>query len=427
MNILSSIFSKFITSKIGVRIYGGSGSSAPWSGDMWDHDTMRAVVDTIATHTAKGKFKHVILDKSGHIAKVINNSRIIKLLNERPNDFMSGYELKYKLTAQLETKTTAIAWIRRDEKGNPIAIYPVEYGSFEIREINGGGYAVCFTDRDGMEHSLYLSNCIVLRKYYNVREASGDGNGPIYKVLDMSKASDDNFIESLRKANKIRGIVSNKKGMLDPDDIRKSQEEFAKRFDNACENGGIIGLDTTEGFQPLNMSNYSANAAQMKEVSNRIFTYMRTPERIVQCTYTEQEGIAWTESRIEPIWQQFGEAVTNAFFTEHERECGNRIIISGGILTGTSVQTRVSLIGATREIGMFTTNEQRELLGYPPVEGGDVIQVSLNYIKTTNQDYYQSGKKEENNAGSNEGNNETDGTGNAVVSGSDAGTGDGEF
>lgn len=418
MNILSSIFNKFITQKVGVRIYGGSSISSPWTGDMWEHDVMRAVVDTVATHAAKGRFKHVVLDRNGHVSKVINNSRIIRLLNERPNDFMSGYDLKYKLIAQLETKTTAIAWIRRDDRGNPVAIYPVEYGTFEIKEINGGGYAVCFTDRDGTEHSLFLHNCIVLRKYYNAREASGDGNGPIYRVLDMSKASDENFSDGLRKANKIRGLLVNKKAMLDPGDIKKSQEEFAKRFDKASESGGIIAVDSMENFMPLNLASYSANAAQMKEISNRIYTYMRTPERIVQCTYTEQEGIAWTESRIEPIWQQFGEAVTNAYFTEHEKECGNRIIVTGGVLTGTSVQTRVSLIGATREIGMFTTNEQRELLGYPPIEGGDVIQVSLNYIKTTNQDYYQV-KENNNGTGTKE---SPDGTGGEGISGEGTGS-----
>jgi HK97 family phage portal protein len=421
MSILSDIFSKFISQKTNVKLFGVGGSSAPWTGDMWEHDTMRAVVDTIATHSAKGKFRHVILGKDGHVSKVIYNSKITKLLNERPNDLMSGYDLKYKLVAQLETKTLAVAWIRRDEKGNPIAIYPIDYSSLEVREVKGGGYAICFTDRDGIEHALYIQNCIVLRKYFNNRDVYGDGNGPIYKVLDMSKASDDNFIDSLKKANKIRGIFVNKKSMLDSDDVKKSQEEFAKRFENASENGGIVGLDSMENFQPLNMSSFSANAAQMKEISNRIFTYMRTPERIVQCTYTEQEGIAWTESRIEPIWQQFGEAVTNAFFTEHERECGNRIVITGGVLTGTSVQTRVSLIGATREIGMFTTNEQRELLGYPPIEGGDTIQVSLNYVKSTNQDYYQTKKTKEENNGNSHGTTEEIGEDNTVISGTDTG------
>ena len=410
MNIFTSLFNKLIKKKTGMHIYSSSEYSSPWTAEMWEHDTLRAVIDTIATHTAKGNFRHVIIDENGHVRKVIHNSKIARLLNEKPNDFMNGFDFKYKMIAQLETKTTAIAWIRYDAKGEPVAIYPVSYSSFEIREISGGGYAICFTDRDGTEHCLDAANCIILRKYYNNHDVCGDGNRPIYRVLDMSKASDDNFIDGLMKANKIRGIVTNKKTMLDPADVKKNQEDFARRFDDAAKNGGIIGLDGMEGFTPLSMSGFSANAAQMKEIDNRIFTYMRTPERIVQCTYTEQEGIAWMESRIEPIWQQFGEAVTNAYFTKHEKECGNRLLISGGVLMGTSIQTRVSLIGATREIGMFTTNEQRELLGYAPIEGGDKIQVSLNYVSKDKQNLYQTGIKEEDNgedSGTDEGFGET--------------------
>ena len=63
---------------------------------------------------------------------------------------------------------------------------------------------------------------------------------------------------------------------------------------------------------------------------------------------------------------------------------------------GTSYQTRVNIIGQTKELGILTINEQRELLGYAPIEGGDERQVSLNYINAKNQDKYQTGDGEGN-------------------------------
>ena len=62
---------------------------------------------------------------------------------------------------------------------------------------------------------------------------------------------------------------------------------------------------------------------------------------------------------------------------------------------GTSYKTRVDIINQTKEIGILSVNEQRELLGYGPVEGGDVRQVSLNYINADKQDEYQTKKKQE--------------------------------
>lgn len=70
---------------------------------------------------------------------------------------------------------------------------------------------------------------------------------------------------------------------------------------------------------------------------------------------------------------------------------------------GTSYATRVNIINQTKEIGILTVNEQRELLGYGPVEGGDIRQVSLNYINADKQDEYQTGKKEEKDNGTDEG------------------------
>ena len=276
----------------------------------------------------------------------------------------------------------------------PRAIYPVDYQQFEFRAIKGGGIAVEFVDYEGVERALPLEECVILRKFYCDRLASGDGNTPVYKVLSMSQASDEGFVEALHVSNKIRGIWKSKRAMLDPDDVRKNQEAFAERMQKAAEKGGIVGIDATEEYTPLNITAYTSNAAQMKEINNRIYTYLRTSEKIVQNNYTEQEGMAWYEGKIEPIWEMMAEAFSNAYFTEREKEVGNRLIVSGGIMMGTSIDTRVKVLDATKEAGELTTNERRELLGYPPVADGDVRQVSLNYVKAQDQGKYQIGSEE---------------------------------
>ena len=70
---------------------------------------------------------------------------------------------------------------------------------------------------------------------------------------------------------------------------------------------------------------------------------------------------------LEPLWEQLAEALSNVYFTAREKGCGNKLVISGGVLMGTSYQTRVNIINTTKELGMLTINEQRELLGYAPI------------------------------------------------------------
>lgn len=396
---------KNILGKLKIRLAGGyygyQARSSPFEGDAWEHDIVRGIVDAIATHASKGQVKHVIQDENGKIKKIVHDSKIAKLLNEKPNEVMSGSELKYRFFAQLETQTTAVMYIEYD-KTEAKAIYPVDYKYFEFRKIIGGGWAIVFTDHTGNEQILPTECCVIVRKFYNNRQASGDGNAPIYRVLDMAKASDEGFIEALTVSNKVRGLVKHKKSMLDPKDVKDSQEEFAQRFKDAAENGGIISVDSMEEFQTLKVDAYSANAAQTREISNRFYSYFRTPEEIVQSKYSEQVGLAWYESKIEPLWEAFAEAISNAYFTEREKGHRNKIIVTGGVLMGTSYQTRINIINNTKEIGTLSINEQRELLGYGPVEGGDVRLVSLNFINSKNQDKYQTGKEEKTNAGEQE-------------------------
>ena len=99
---------------------------------------------------------------------------------------------------------------------------------------------------------------------------------------------------------------------------------------------------------------------------------------------------------LEPLWEQLAEALSNVYFTAREKGCGNKLVISGGVLMGTSYQTRVNIINTTKELGMLTINEQRELLGYAPIR-----QVSLNFINADKQDKYQTGKENEEKNGKN--------------------------
>lgn len=388
MGLLGKFFAKYIPTYTGY--YGYQARSAPFNGEAWQQDIFRATVDCIATHAAKGQAKHVVLDEYGKIKKIIHNSPYTKLLNMRPNPIMSAFEFKYRMVAQLETQTTAIAYIKWDGV-KPEMICPVDYRQFEFYEIKGGGYAIEFIDYEGILRILPLEDCIIIRKFYNGRQASGDGNEPIYKVLDMSKASDEGFIECLTVSNKVRGLHKHKKAMLDREDVQKSQEDFAERFSKAAKEGGIVSIDSLEEYTPLTPNTYAANASQMKEISGRIYTYLRTPEEIVQSKYSEQVGLAWYESKIEPIWELFAEAMTNACFTDREKDVGNRILFAGGVMMGTGYATRVNIINMTKELGLLTINEQREILGYAPIEGGDKRLASLNFVNADKQDEYQIG------------------------------------
>lgn len=374
-------------------IYFSGSASAPFNRELYEQETVRAIIDCIASHAAKASAMHIVVDENERIREIKRNSPYARLLNMKPNPIMSGYDLKYRLVTQMQDKPAAMAYIKWNGT-LPEAVIPVNYNRFEALPVAGGGYAVRFDDQDGSQVTLNLEDVILLRKFYNNLEVSGDGNAPVYNTLSMIKASDEGIVEALSVSNKVRGMIRQKKAMLDPADVKKSQEDFAVRFKQAAQSGGIIGIDAMEDFTRLDVTPWSVNAAQMREIRSNLFYYWRINDAILTSNYTESQWQAFYEGVIEPILLQMGQAFTNACFTPREIGCGNRIIFNASVLINASMQTKVNLLQNSKEIGLLTLNEQREMFGYPPVEGGDERFVSLNYIKGSDQSKYQVGKEE---------------------------------
>ena len=422
MGIFSQFFD-FFRPKVQVY-FGPSGRSSPWNREAYEQETVRAIIDCIASHTAKSQAMHVIEDKQGRIKEIKRSSPYARLLNQQPNTLMSGFDLKYKLVAQLEDKTTAMAFIKWDGL-TPKAIIPVQYSNFEFFGIKGGGYAVRFVDEtDWKEYILNVEDVVILRKFFNHHPIAGDGNQPINNTLTMIKASDEGLTEALTVANKVRGLLKQKKAMLAPEDVKKSTDDFVNRFKTAAKEGGIIGVDSMEDFTPLNVTPWSTNAAQMREIRENLFYYWRISEPILKSSYTSDQWQAFYESVIEPILIQMGQAFTNACFTQREKDVGNRIIFTSSAMINASTSEKVQLVNATREIGLMTTNEQRELFGLPPVEGGDERIISLNYIKQSDMSKYQTGQEPQEDPG-NTGGQEPQGDQGGQEQAAEEGAGDG--
>lgn len=375
MGILSNLFGK---KTINNYFYGTYSSAPRFDNDLYEQEIVRAVIDCIATHSAKSNAMHVVVDKDGRISEIKRNSPYVKLLNQTPNPIMSGFDMKYKLVSQLEAATTAMCYVEWDGM-HPKMMLPIQFSASDFYEVYGGGYAVKFNDFTGKEVLLPAEDVVMIRKFYCKNDVFGDGNAPVYNALDVQNAADEGLLDAVSISNKVRGVYTAKKAMLDPKDVEASQKDFSKRFAEAAKNGGIVGVDSTEGFQQLNVSAWSVNAAQYKEFRENILRFWRINDSILTSDYSEGQWQAFYESVIEPILMQMGQAFTNVCFTKTERDHGNRIIFSSNAMVNMSMNSKTQLVVNTRELGIFTPNEYREMFGYSPIAGGDTPRISQNY------------------------------------------------
>jgi hypothetical protein len=276
----------------------------------------------------------------------------------------------------------------------PVEIWPLVYLQFEIRELVGrSGYAVAIRTPEGARVVVDMEDLVVLRRKYDGATYAGRGNDALNGSLEMMQSMYASLKQAMEVSNRIHGLFTQKSAMLATKSAEQAQKDFAKRVKEAEQTGGIVALDATELYTPLNVSTWAANAAQMKELEKRLYTFWRTPEDVVSCTASEQTMMNYFDAIVEPFWEEMGEAFTKALFTKREQDFGNAIIVTSSAATGASWQTKLNIINSTREIGLLTKNQYLELLGYPPTDDGDVAYVSLNYIKSTDMSRYQVGEE----------------------------------
>lgn len=390
-----SFFTDFIK-KLQSRTYyiGGSGTrSRPKNISIETQENCVAILDTNATHISKGQVLHVVVDEDDRIKKILRKSEYTRLFRN-PNRMMSGIDFMYAMAYQLQVTNTAFAWIKWDRRMHPVEVWPLTYLNFEVRRLLNGELAVQITDGEGQTYVVNMEDLIVLRRRYDGSGYAGASNLSLSNTLEMVDELDESLMQAANISNKIHGLLKKKNAMMVNAGAKETQDEFSARMEHASKTGGVITIDAMEEYQPLNVSTWSANAVQTKQVTDRIYTFWRTPEEVVKNTATEQIMQNYYSSIVEPVWQAMAEAFTRALFTGKEQGYGNRIIVSSGAATGASWQTKLNLITNTKDFGLLTINEYRELVGYAPVEGGDERQVSLNYIKSSEQSKYQTGKDE---------------------------------
>lgn len=376
-----------------VALFSTGARSAPRALTIEQEELCNAIIDCNATHIARGQILHVMKDRNGRISKIRRDSEYTKLF-KRPNPMMTATDFKMAMAWQLQITNTAFAWIKWDAHMHPVEVWPLVYLQFEIHELaNESGYAVVIYDTDGSRMTVRMEDLICVRRMYDGSGYAGRSNAPVEQSIEMVQALDEGLKQALQISNKLHGLLKQKNAML-LSDSTKTQDSFAKRLRSAIDEGhGVVSLDSTEDYVPLSVSAWSVNAAQAKQIYDRLFTYWRTPQEVVNNTASEQTMQNYLDSIVEPIWEELGEAITQACFTRREQDFGNEIIVYGGVAMGASWQTKLNIINSVKETGDLTPNERREILGYEPVEGGDERLVSLNYIKASDQTKYQTGEK----------------------------------
>ncbi|WP_342588984.1 phage portal protein [Staphylococcus coagulans] len=368
---------------------GGFRALGSFNGDAWSNDIYRSAVDTIARHIAKLSGKHVAngMNEDKH-------SKINRILRNRPNPYMSGYDFLYKIATHYYLYNNAFILVQKDNKGNLSALYPLSASSVEYVVDGANEMYLKFLFNSGEVVHFHMSEIAVLRRHFNSNELLGDDNNAIMNTLDLAYTQQEGLSNSIKNSANIRGLLKYNQ-VLAPNKLKEAKTEFMNNYMTMENNGGIIPLDSNIDYVPLKLYETDIETSQIQAIKQKIYDYLGINENIITGNYSEDQWQSFFESIIEPFAIQLSSELTEKIFTEREQAFSNRIIFESSRLQYASTKSKATVIKELLPLGVLTINQALDLLNLPRVEDGDERIQSLNYIEKQLAKQYQVGEKED--------------------------------
>ena len=363
----------------------------PFSGNAYESDVFRAAVDAIARHGAKLHGSHIIRTADG---RQPGDDNLNYLLGTRPNPYMSAYDALYKMITHYFTNNDSFGYMQRDDSGSVAAFYPLDITGMQFVSDTTDTLYCKFFFQNGKQYILPYSDILHLRRHFNHNDLLGDDNSAILPAVRLAQTQSDGIVSGIKQGASLRGILKYNQ-VLAPEKMKQERDAFTADFLNISNNGGVAVTDSMLDFVPLDQKPYSINKAQMDAAKSKIYEYLGISQKIVDSTYSEQEGTAFYESVIEPLAAQMAQEFTAKIFTPIEQQAGNRILFEGDSMEYASYGTRISTLKESIPYGLFTVDEARQILNMKPIGGeeGKKRLQTLNVVQADKANQYQGVQK----------------------------------
>ena len=339
-----------------------------WNGKLFQSDIVRACIRPESLAIGKLVGKHIRTDTTGI---KVNPEPYLRFILEEPNPYMTGQVMQEKLATQLALNNNAFAVIIRDEFGYPVEIYPVPASTVEAIYDKQANLFLKFYFNNGKQSTFPYSDIIHLRQDFNENDIFGDSPAPVLtSLMDIINTTDQGIVKAVKNSNVIRWLLKFTTAMR-PEDLQKEAKKFADNFlSNSSESTDVAATDSKAEAQRIEPKDYVPNALLLDRVTQRIYSFFNTNDKIVQSKYTEDEWNSYFEARIESKSLQFTGEYTRKIFSRRERGFGNKIYFEASNLQCASLSTKLSLMQMV-DRGAMTPNEWRETMSLAPIEGGD--------------------------------------------------------
>lgn len=369
-----------------------------YGSDIHVSDIVKTAIHRVCEEVSKCKIRSVIEHSSPRYVETCNDD-LNALFSYRVNPLCGLKGFLYKVAYLAKVNRNCFIYWQYDEV--PIAgtnkVRRVTKGLFPIENANvklyyqGDEMRLELTSLNGeVTLDMPYSDVIHIRRGYGPNAYMGGDrcgradNRELLENLQTIHVIKESIPKALQASLSLKGVLS-MKTVADIDQKTVSREEFEKHLFGS--DYGIVATDYEADFTPININATDIPSNILSFVRDEILAPIGVSLPIYLGKYTDDEYTAFYQTEVEGLLLDIIEAMNLVLFTPRQIAYGHAIKGYDRLVQSLSFEARKNICDMTKEDGLLSRSERRELLGYEP--DGEPTRVSLNYIDVNIANQYQ--------------------------------------
>lgn len=345
-----------------------------YSGGVYEMELTRACIHAFANHASKLQPNVTGADLRG----------IQRILDSKPNPFMTGSQFLYKVATIYEARNTCFIVPVLDRYENFIGYYPVNPQLTEIVDVAGEPF-LRFTFWDGEKAAMELSRCGVVSKYLFNNDLVGEDNRALTPTLQLLATQNQGIAEGIKNSASFR-FMATVGNFAKTEDLKKERKRFVDENLGPDSGGLALFPNTYTNVQQIQSTAKIVDPDQMKIIQERVFNYFGTNTDVLQNKTVGDSWSAYYEGKIEPFALQLSQAMTCMTFTELERARDNAIVWSANRLQYMGNSDKLQVSTQMFDRGQLSVNQVMDIWNLPHVPDGDKRYIRREYTEVSKLD-----------------------------------------
>lgn len=339
-----------------------------WGGALYESELVRAAIDARARHISKLEIR---IDGAAQ-------PRLQTILKKRPNRWQTWSQFLYRASTILDMQNTLfiVPILARDN--TVTGLWTCLPSSCRILEDRAGTEWLEYKFSTGDVGAVELSRCGILTRFQYEDDFFGADNRALDSTMDLLELERQGVKEGIESSASFR-FMARQTNWKDPEDLVQEQKNFTERNLSADAGGFLLFPNNYDSIQQITSKPYTVPTEELELIQRNVCDYYAVNEDIIQSKAVGAALDGFYEGVIEPFAIQLSEVLTFMLFTDTEIGYGTRVYATANRLQYMSTADKVSFIANLSDRGYLTINEGRELLNYPPIEGGDVAPIRGEY------------------------------------------------